>query len=583
METGKCVAKGEGRCSASFVFTMAATALIALMAVTAAEGAGDAGSSELEELRHEASVLEKVRDLDEVLATIRDHVRPSDLIEKKVIKESGWGTLIDESSKLAEQLGSEFASAPQWLKGSLAKAKAAKQVAAAADLPTRLMKAIKQSKSSSAADKLKDLGQVISDMKTVVGVLASANPVVGAYLTVLTKAIDSIAESAKVIAAATERTNRAIEEAGKSLGPKSVRADESHALDEAIQGVRERIYTIESENNAKAFAEVTAAETACAKKVNATRKKMIALRMHVEALDRAVKRKEMAYQLLDHEQAAIGELIKATDREISRLEALSKSGGPGALEAIRKLDAEKVRKKMYEDEQTVLGKQQPARKSALAAELKADRARLDELRPQLASFEACLGCRLSSAKFATKGYLLERFPAYVGKGLVGAKFLGPLPYVNRQSSPFSRTDYLWFHVEDFNDKKVNAKGLSGGGKPSSTFSAELIDAVDGDAWWGPGSLDFSFSSAALGSYPTDVGLVWTDGGPGASVTVEVWDACGGSKKFGPYAGFADNDNKGGRAEDRFFGIVSTAGISRIHIENTPGGIEVDDLQYGRRR
>ncbi len=154
-------------------------------------------------------------------------------------------------------------------------------------------------------------------------------------------------------------------------------------------------------------------------------------------------------------------------------------------------------------------------------------------------------------------------------------FAGPLTLAS--AGRLQGRGFKWAYLEDFNDQKANARGLSGAGTPSSSFGQEKVDSVSGDAWWGSGSLEFSFSSKVLGALPTRAGLVWTDGA--GSVTFEAWGACGYLGKTGPFSGFPDGDSLGGKSEDRYFEVIAKVGISRIRISNTVGGIEVDNLRY----
>lgn len=154
-------------------------------------------------------------------------------------------------------------------------------------------------------------------------------------------------------------------------------------------------------------------------------------------------------------------------------------------------------------------------------------------------------------------------------------FAGPLTLAS--ADRLKGPGFKWSYLENFDDKKVNSKGLSGAGSPSSSFGDELLDSVSGDAWWGSGSLDFGFSKTSLGALPTHVGIVWTDGK--GSVTFEAWGPCGYIGKIGPFAGFPDSDYRGGKSEDRYFEVKEKGGISKIRISNTIGGIEVDDLRY----
>lgn len=178
----------------------------------------------------------------------------------------------------------------------------------------------------------------------------------------------------------------------------------------------------------------------------------------------------------------------------------------------------------------------------------------------------------------------------------------PYNYLKAGDSPFGNVVFDWSYLEDFEDHVFDVPGVStGGGRLSSTFGPTLIDSVDGDdgnvsdnrciksvgtcdAWWGAGSLRFTFNATVLGSLPTHVGLVWTDGG--GKVSFEAFDAEGISLyKFGPFSepGFPDDTVNSSTAEDRFFGAYAPGGIGSVLISNTAGGIEIDHLQYGKRR
>jgi len=95
---------------------------------------------------------------------------------------------------------------------------------------------------------------------------------------------------------------------------------------------------------------------------------------------------------------------------------------------------------------------------------------------------------------------------------------------------------------------------------------------------GAGGITITFTNGRVNGLPTEVGIVWTDGGFSAPVTFEAFGPTGES--LGPYGPFqhADDSNTGETAEDRFYGVTSAAGISKINISNTSGGIEVDHLQ-----
>jgi uncharacterized repeat protein (TIGR01451 family) len=171
--------------------------------------------------------------------------------------------------------------------------------------------------------------------------------------------------------------------------------------------------------------------------------------------------------------------------------------------------------------------------------------------------------------------------------------LGPSPYLSLNDSPFlAGIQAGTVALETNEDGRLDVPGVTvNGGSPIAPSG--ITDSVDGDDgtidgsgaggrsfFFGAGStgITFTFSAAALGSLPTQVGIVWTDGG--GTTTFEAFDAAGASLGvIGPVA-IADGSISGTTGEDRFFGVTHSGGISAIRISNSSGGIEVDHLQYG---
>lgn len=180
-----------------------------------------------------------------------------------------------------------------------------------------------------------------------------------------------------------------------------------------------------------------------------------------------------------------------------------------------------------------------------------------------------------------------------------AALLGPSAYSSFTDSPFSGGSFSYFHLEDFDDHLLNTPGVTVTAGTFSTatsgFSGSIIDqvglaggcpagglSVACDTWFGSGptGLTFTFDAIVLGGLPNAAGIVWTDGG--GTTFFEAFDAANVSLgSLGPVA-IADASFFGTTAEDRFFGITGSTGISRIFISNSSGGIEVDHLQYGLR-
>jgi len=177
--------------------------------------------------------------------------------------------------------------------------------------------------------------------------------------------------------------------------------------------------------------------------------------------------------------------------------------------------------------------------------------------------------------------------------------IDPIPYTRREDSPFAPLTFAsYFYLEDWEDSALNTPGvLASSDALASSYGAQLIDSVDGDDGvidgvcvkesgtcndaFGSGIIEFTFDAEALGGLPTHVGVTWTDGSTGCDAIFEAFDASDTSigTRTAPLVG--DADNYGGTGEDRFFGVVHAAGVKRIVLASSSGGVEADHLQYGR--
>ena len=204
----------------------------------------------------------------------------------------------------------------------------------------------------------------------------------------------------------------------------------------------------------------------------------------------------------------------------------------------------------------------------------------------------------------------------LGTAPSGAVLLGPSPYLcfdrtgtsalapaytgscGTADSPFAvganAGSFSYFHLETFEDHLFNTPGVtaSAGGVTSAVFGPSIHDSVDaddgaidgsglaGDDFFasGPTGIRFTFNAGVLGALPTSVGIVWTDGTN--DINFEAFDENGIS--LGILTGDHANGSFNGEAEDdRFYGVVNAGGVSAIFISSGSGGIEVDNLQYGR--
>jgi hypothetical protein len=131
----------------------------------------------------------------------------------------------------------------------------------------------------------------------------------------------------------------------------------------------------------------------------------------------------------------------------------------------------------------------------------------------------------------------------------------------------------------------------------SAFGTSLIDSIDGDdgvvdgkceksggncnSGFANGTIDFTFDAATLGALPTHVGIAWTDGSSGCDAVFEAYDATDTLIGTKTATGVGDGSNTGTVDEDRYFAVVHSAGVKKIVVKSSAGGVEVDHLHYGR--
>ncbi len=161
-------------------------------------------------------------------------------------------------------------------------------------------------------------------------------------------------------------------------------------------------------------------------------------------------------------------------------------------------------------------------------------------------------------------------------------FFGPTPYLQQSDTPagFSALPVV---LEDFEDSSVDSDLITAAtiiGPGGLTDSVDIDDgAIDGSGTNGHSLFSGAPIRITFTSRPKSAGLVWTDGGGGASVSFEAFDAAGLSLgTHGPFT-IGDNSNTGTTDEDRFFGVRYEQGISAILITHTSGGYEIDHVQW----
>lgn len=167
-----------------------------------------------------------------------------------------------------------------------------------------------------------------------------------------------------------------------------------------------------------------------------------------------------------------------------------------------------------------------------------------------------------------------------------ATLVGPIPYRCFADYPSVRAAFSAFPLENFeNDAPGEPAAIvmpfgtpyaSNGNPfdPDAGIGHAMEDApATGHTWFASSeaSLTFTFSTALLGSLPTDAGLLWTDVGlanvrsGSDSVLFEAFDAAHNLLGVIGPSSLGDGLFAGQTAEDRFFGVTSPGGISSIRI------------------
>jgi len=189
---------------------------------------------------------------------------------------------------------------------------------------------------------------------------------------------------------------------------------------------------------------------------------------------------------------------------------------------------------------------------------------------------------------------LGLLPARAALAIPAPTYQGPSPYLSSADSPYS-TGYHDFCIETFEDGNFDIPGATISCAPiGASGNTDSVDGDDGNIDGsgttghscflqnGPGGVTLTFDPTRTNGLPTVVGLVWTDGGSSGTISFDAYDEDGVAllPTNGPNT-HADGSNAGTTGEDRLYGATWAAGISKVKISNSSGGIEVDHLQLNR--
>ncbi len=187
------------------------------------------------------------------------------------------------------------------------------------------------------------------------------------------------------------------------------------------------------------------------------------------------------------------------------------------------------------------------------------------------------------AALSPRGILALLFTALFGSASAQeAEFFGPAPYLSAADTPSGFADEPTV-IENFEDGVADPRVSVVGsiiGPGGLTDSVDADDGViDGSGTQGHSLFGGSSSVSFEEPFPISAGIVWTDAGPGATITFEAFGPDDVSLGTIVATGIADDSNVGTTAEDRFFGVKDAGGIRRISLSQSSGGIETDHVQF----
>jgi len=281
-------------------------------------------------------LLENLLKLNDLLAKIRDGI--DDVSDLKIwVEDPGTGEMLGKLKNLLFALQSDMLSIPKIVTGLDAGLTAAGEITAGIDAITRWIRVLDTVETSSAEQKVKDLGELFGDWTTLLGAIGyilegfSVNPLIGIYFMLIGKCIASIATSIGKIEEAVAIRNQAILFA-KGLDPEIDTDTEEEddkqrtALLAAIEELRTKRDALIAEAGKENYEDVAAALLACATALGLTVEQIDALKL---ALRDARERLRLAWDAVQKLRAKIGALriSGASEGEIRGVEEQLQSAG----------------------------------------------------------------------------------------------------------------------------------------------------------------------------------------------------------------------------------------------------------------
>jgi len=376
----------------------------------------------LKSLQLQLDMLMTVQSVDELLVIIRDNIRPSDAIQN-VSGASYAGSAIRQAYKLMMELAKKMTMGPYtpWL-DKLDKmnesTKLVRQVVAFADLTYKFGKAVEEAETSSGADKIRSLAEMI---KSISKIISSPDPV-SLYIGEIEKAVNGIAKNVEIIENATKEKNKIIEqtEIGSFADEVDKLLKNKEELDiivknPTIEALETEIRILQEEINEKDYAKIYEAKLKCFEEANINHRtffkmmlKRDELKFTIIRLESLLKSQSLKESQLNFEYGEMEKAIVHAESQRAQIQTPNNK----YLNLTNKINRWKGELKRIEDSQKKLLDDSSSVVAKLNNGIQEAIKEYNELDSSLDSFNKCVKEHLNGQDFEQDNYIKDNFPEY---------------------------------------------------------------------------------------------------------------------------------------------------------------------------
>lgn len=371
---------------------------------------------EISALRYYAEVLNSLNSIKYITSTARGNARPSDWVEDGLDAE-GSGKLLRDAGEALRLLAkaSDIQNQPwvtRWerlnkLTGGVRK------VSAVINMLAEYVDATSNSDTSSAAQKLQSMAEIIRDINTLV---PSGTPI-SIYVGKLADGVEAIAYDAAIIESATQEKNDIIGRVRELLVGENYERPPEDDLVSIVSTLESEIEKLERDASLRArgeaYEKIQAAENACSQAQELSLEEILELRRQTAADRRELTNIGKAKKAIGHGISVQQILIE--DAQLGISQARSDMLGPDAqvaLVALNSLPALEERIAGYVKRQQEIEKGAKKRIEMLNARERELRLQVEKRQPVQSAFDECVREALGEPDIELKDIIDTYFPQY---------------------------------------------------------------------------------------------------------------------------------------------------------------------------